>query len=55
MEEDLRKEQILYKLDNAIHDVRELKSAALHNVINNKDWESVIQFLVEIERDVKEY
>lgn len=52
---DVRKEDILNKLDYVIHDVRELKHAALHNVVINKDWDYVIKELIEIEEDVKEY
>jgi hypothetical protein len=55
MEEDVEKERILSKLDYVIHDIRELKWAASHNIVNNKDWNYVINEVKEIERDVKEY
>lgn len=55
MDEDIKKELILSKLDYLARDVRELKHATIHNVVNDKDWRDVITSIIEIERDIKEY
>ena len=52
MEEDVKKEVILSKLDYAIKCVREMKQV---KVISDAAYDNMAELLIEIEKEVRDY
>lgn len=52
---DVKKEQILSRLDYAIHCVRDLQFLSRSITIHKTSWENMCQLLKDIEKLVKEY
>ena len=55
MEEDVKKENILSRLDYAISCVRELEEMDKSHMVSSTSWANMVQLLKDIEIMVKEY
>lgn len=55
MEEDIEKELILSKLDYAISVVKDLERNPDYINYAEENWKNLVDLLIEIEKNVKEY
>lgn len=55
MDEDVKKEAILGKMDYAISVVRDLEVHPEYINFAKENWHNLINLLIEIEKDIKEY